>query len=687
MFYQNDYLTAPLNDTGLYRARVTEENGEIILTNGIAERRFITSPDFACVSLKNLYSGEQFLRAVKPEVTVTIDGTKVPVGGVSGQYEFGFLKPAWIKDFKPSEGFRYVRHRVVPVTRSFAWKRSRRAMSENWPPKGVCLEVVFTSEREELAGIEVTVRYECYDELPAFGKSFTLTNNSGRDIRLNAFEAELLALTESDVGNTEVYNVTRQPRNLFVVSDFENVHTPTFSYTTDPEYTSQVDYLCQYPNLLVSKPPLGPHKRIKNGESFCSYNAYLLLFDESDRMRRMLQIDRFYQTLAPWTTENPIYVHIVSDDPAVLKEAVDQCVETGFEMIIISFGSGLDMEDLSPENIAKYKEIASYAHAKGIEIGGYSLLASRDIDEKNNVIADSIIFGNSPCLGSEWGIEYLAKIRRFLEETGFDELEHDGSYPGDTCRSVDHPGHECYEDSQYTQLTAITDLYKWCREKGYYLTVPDYYYLSGNNKCAMGYKEVNWSLPREQQVILARQNIYDGTYEKLPSMGWMFVPLTQYHGGGAAATIEPLCEHLDHYRLMLNNNLMAGVQASYRGKRLYDTPETREMVRASVDVYKAHRDILESPAIHIRRPDGRDYDGYVHVNPELDEKGLIVFFNPLDEEITRTVSVPLYYTGLSDKAVISRFGTDGREYVLERDYTVRLTFTVPANDFVWFTVC
>ena len=43
------------------------------------------------------------------------------------------------------------------------------------------------------------------------------------------------------------------------------------------------------------------------------------------------------------------------------------------------------------------------------------------------------------------------------------------------------------------------------------------------------------SLPRAQQIIHARQNIFDGTWDKTPSMGWMFVPLVEYHGGGAAA--------------------------------------------------------------------------------------------------------------------------------------------------------
>ncbi len=682
MFYSNDYLTTSIE----YPARLLEENGMLILTNGIAERRFLLSPDFACVSLKNLLSGEQFLRSVKPEVTVTADGVKYPVGGVTGQFEHGFLKPSWFDRFAPSEGFNYRSHRVVPITRSIVWKRRRPANAEVWPPRGICLEVTFSSEKPELAGIDVIVRHECYDNLPAFGKSFTIVNNSGRELRLNEFEAEILAITEHDTANTEVLRIAGQSRNLFYCSSIENTLTPTFSFTTDPEYTSQVDYRCQYPILLVSKPPLGPGQRIPDGSSFDSYTAHLMLFDDYDRTRRMLQIHRFYQTLAPWTTENPIFVHIISTDFEKLKTCIDQCAEVGFEMLILSFGSGLNMEDASPENIAKFRKIADYAHSRGIEIGGYSLLASRSIDKDNDVVADSIIFGNSPCLGSEWGQNYLRNIRTFLEETGFDVLEHDGSYPGDTCRSENHPGHERYEDSQYTQLMAITELYGWCKEHGIYLNVPDRYYLSGNNKCGMGYKEVNWSLPREQQVLLARQNIHDGTYEKLTTMGWMFVPLTQYHGGGAAATIEPLCEHLDHYRIMLNNNLMAGVQAAYRGHRLYDTEETKVMVRDSVAVYKAHRAILESSFVSLRRPDGRDFDGYLHVNPALEEKGMLVLFNPLEEEITRTIRVPLYYTGLTDTADIARFGENPQTFSLARDYSVELTVTIPAGDFVWYTV-
>ena len=147
-------------------------------------------------------------------------------------------------------------------------------------------------------------------------------------------------------------------------------------------------------------------------------------------------------------------------------------------------------------------------------------------------------------------------------------------------------------------------------------------------------------------MIHTRKNIFDGTWERTPSMGCMFVPLAQSHGGGAAATIEPLAEHLDHYRRMMESNLALGVQACYRGPRLYDTDATREMVRGQVAWYKAHRDILESDVLHLRRADGRNWDCMLHVNPRLDKRALLAVFNPLDEPIERTILVPLYYAGL-----------------------------------------
>lgn len=202
----------------------------------------------------------------------------------------------------------------------------------------------------------------------------------------------------------------------------------------------------------------------------------------------------------------------------------------------------------------------------------------------------------------------------------------------------------------------------------------------------MGYREANWSLPRAQQEIIERQNIYDGTWSKTPSMGWMFVPLVEYQGGGKSATIEPLKDHLPHYEQRLANLFGAGVQACYRGPQLYDTPETKELVMKWVNFYKKHREILDSDIIHVRRPDGRDYDAILHVNPGGKEKGLLMIYNPLDEIINRTLKVNLYYTGLIDKATL--IFEDGKSmiYPLNNKGDLLLPVNIKARGTTWFVI-
>ena len=153
--------------------------------------------------------------------------------------------------------------------------------------------------------------------------------------------------------------------------------------------------------------------------------------------------------------------------------------------------------------------------------------------------------------------------------------------------------------------------------------------------------------------MIERQNIFDGTWIKTASMGWMFVPLTEYQGGGAAATIEPLKDHLPHYEARLANLLGAGVQACYRGPRLFDCDETKAAVKKWVAFYKPHREVLDGDIIHLRRANGLDWDAILHVNPLGREKGLLMVYNPLDQPVIRMLTIPLYYTGLTRTAKVS----------------------------------
>ncbi len=547
-----------------------------------------------------------------------------------------------------------------------------------------------------LKKIAVYVNYEIYDGLPVVAKWLEITNNGSQTIRLNRFSSEILATVEaeSSVGKPPVG--WRLP-NMTVTTDYafggsmnlNSAMNRSVFWKADPQYKTMVDYQRTTPTLLVCQPKLGPDVNLKPGETFQSFWTFELLHDSWERERKGLQIRRMYRVLAPWTQENPILMHVRSAEESAVKRAIDQCADVGFEMVILTFGSGFNIENDDPAYLQKMKELADYAHQKGIALGGYSLLASRKIGGGNDVVLPEgrkPVFGNSPCLQSEWGRNYFKKLYHFFSTTGFDVLEHDGSYPGDICMATHHPGHRGLYDSQWQQFILIRDFYRWCRANGIYLNVPDWYFLNGSNKIAMGYRETNWSLPRDFQEIIERQNIYDGTWEKTPSMGWMFVPLVQYHGGGPAATIEPLKEHLAHYEQRLINLFTAGVQACYRGPRLYDAPETRTIVKRWVSFYKKHRRILDSDIIHLRRPDGRDWDGILHVDPQEAIKGFLVLYNPLSQSIKRQITVPLYYTGLKEKAHV--IDQEGNEKILDinRKFKVNFPVDLPPKSVRWWII-
>ena len=543
--------------------------------------------------------------------------------------------------------------------------------------------------------IRVSVHYELYDGLPVYSKWITVSNGTDKVVRVDKFSSEVLAVVERSSEVDELIE-GRTPPNIHVETDMafggmmaSGANRRSYRWLPDPQFHSQVNYEKKTPCLLDIGPDLGPAQDIVPSGTFESFRAWVLPHDSTDRERCGLAVRRMYRVIAPWTTENPLMMHVVSSNGRTVTNAIDQCAAVGFEMLILSFGSGFDMENEKPANLERAKNWAAYARSKGLEIGSYSLLASRAVGGGNDVVmppGDKPAFGNSPCLESRWGTNYFRRLYEFHRESGFTLLEHDGSYPGDVCASTNHPGHHGLADSRWNQWREIADFYQWCRAQGFYLNVPDHYFLAGSTKTGMGYREVNWSLPREQQVIHTRQNIWDGTWQKLPSMGWMFVPLTEYQGGGAAATIEPLDQHLDHYERMMESNLALGVQACYRGPRLFDTERTKAMVKSKVDWFKAHRDILESDLIHGRRADARDLDWMLHVNPKLKEKGMLVVFNPLNEPVMKKLRVNLYYTGLSDSARIREKDGTAKRVKLARDYTAEIPVTVKAQGMNWFVV-
>ena len=66
-------------------SQVTRNDKTVILSNGLVSRTIRIVPNAATVGLRNLHTGEEYIRSVKPEALLTINGTSYPVGGLSGQ--------------------------------------------------------------------------------------------------------------------------------------------------------------------------------------------------------------------------------------------------------------------------------------------------------------------------------------------------------------------------------------------------------------------------------------------------------------------------------------------------------------------------------------------------------------------------------------------------------------------------
>lgn len=163
---------------------------------------------------------------------------------------------------------------------------------------------------------------------------------------------------------------------------------------------------------------------------------------------------------------------------------------------------------------------------------------------------------------------------------------------------------------------------------------------------------------------------------------WPRVLILSAVGGFAAA---------EAYDFALSQYLGSGCGMTYRGDRLYDEKgdASYEMVKQKVAWFKAHRQILISDIVHVKRPTGQAIDAFLHVNPKLpSQKAMALVFNPTTEPLSDNLTLPLYYSGLTDKVQVSVGGAAAADMTLRRDYSVVVPVSVPAKSTTWilFTV-
>ena len=717
---EKDWLITPVNTPCKLLVEKSKDGitSTFQLNNGLVSRTFYMADNLTCISYKNLSNDAEYIRATKPEARIKIDSTWYEIGGLKGQPENSYLLQSWYSQLENHEqAFQLANVETSEPIERYKWTPRNNALKTDWPAKGLHVTMTYrpSAEMTLLKDFEVKVNYEIYQGIPVITKWFEVINHIGKSVVLTNFESEVLAINQdqikrihvesdysfADVNRDQRGSTLNSKRTLSADGPQSGFIMPssTTSWIVDPDYNTWAtqnpaeDKLLDFPhrNLLLSRLPVGPNVFVTKETPFKSYITFELLYDSDDKERCSLGFRRMYKKLAPQVTESLLTVDIPSGDKEVIKKMLDQMAELKMERMETMASGSVAHNNLNEEYVAYWKDLASYASQKGIVFGSYELqITSRgrgaDVDCVIPITEPGKSSGNSVCIASAWKDSYFGNMWKFYDRTGFTGYNVDGPFHGRICASTVHKYHRGLEDSQWEQWkTQVEVLHEFCR-RGLRIQIPDWYFLNGSAATGMGYREAAANLTPQQQLLLGRQYIYDGTWFKLPTMGWINLHLVGPYAKDPRVGLQPLHKNLDRYKQALMQYLASGCGFGILGLEIYDTPETKAMVSQCLDWFREYRDILTSEIIHISRPNGRNLDCMLHVNPTLKRKGMLVVFNPTDNDIEKKIIIPLYYTGLKEKASVKHEGTEPTTFNLNERKEILLSVKIKAQGMTWYVI-
>jgi hypothetical protein len=76
----------------------------------------------------------------------------------------------------------------------------------------------------------------------------------------------------------------------------------------------------------------------------------------------------------------------------------------------------------------------------------------------------------------------------------------------------------------------------------------------------------------------------------------------------------------------------------------------------------------------------------LHVNPALEHKGLAMVFNPLDQSVTRTLNLPLYYTGIKGRAMVRREEGPTMLHTLDNQSMAQVSVEMSPRSVTWLVI-
>ena len=194
-----------LIDGSPYKTEVnlSSDKKQIELTNGLLRRSFSLTPNGATIALDNLMTGQNELRAVRPEAVLVINGKEYPVGGLEGQPVHNFLTKDFLSGMQLCDSaFVLAGYTVSETKERFPWKPNEAWISNRypWPAPGKRITFTYRAPRkivDECKGLTIRIVYELYDGAPILSKWIEIENNGQKAVTLDSFKSEVLALVET----------------------------------------------------------------------------------------------------------------------------------------------------------------------------------------------------------------------------------------------------------------------------------------------------------------------------------------------------------------------------------------------------------------------------------------------------------------------------------------------------------
>ena len=455
---------------------------QISLDNSLIRRTFITQPGFATFDYFSYEKSSNVLRAMSPEAIITLDGFRYNVGGVLCQAPRAYWNKTAIEQTMTTDpnAFHFYSYSTRVPDVLFPYKPMRGAPKDiAWPPKGLGIDVHFTPPKNAPVAhqmVRVIIHYEMYDGIPLMRKWLSVEGGAS-DVMVGVPSVEILAV------NQQWSEDPTTPKKLkdsygWLLIETDEPHGTSLDWGIDSHQSTMPGSYEPVVNCSYN-----PQPSVDISQGFVSFKVHELFIGSSDPERRNLAHKRMFRLLAPHTQENPIFFHLVNATSSAMRFAVDQLAEVGFEMLIYSFGSGVDIESTDPEYIAKIAADVGYARSKNIEVGSYDLIVwSRTVKQSWMAKKNETLNAGGACIASGWYDFLLHQVETFYRKTGMTVIATDGPYPGYSCNSTDHSHHRGLEDSVYWQEKLQGQFFTELRKNNFYINQPDRYFYKGGNR-------------------------------------------------------------------------------------------------------------------------------------------------------------------------------------------------------------